>query len=81
MKLVYKRYASLFFIAGVDGEENELLVLEVLHRYVETLDKYFENVHSHLWGETQAVRLNLLLVIGVRVGFDLQLSKGPLHPR
>lgn len=44
MKLVYKRYASLFFVAGVDMEENELLVLEVIHRYVETLDKYFENV-------------------------------------
>lgn len=44
MKIVYKRYASLFFVAGIDGEENELLVLETLHRYVETLDKYFENV-------------------------------------
>lgn len=54
MKLVYKRYASLFFIAGVDGEENELLVLEVLHRYVETLDRYFENVHLHSERETRA---------------------------
>lgn len=44
MKIVYKRYASLFFVAGIDCEENELLVLETLHRYVETLDRYFENV-------------------------------------
>ena len=45
MKIIYKRYASLFFVAGVDETENELLVLETLHRYVETLDRYFENVN------------------------------------
>lgn len=43
-KLVYRRYASLFFIVGVDGDENELSVLEFIHCVVETLDKYFENV-------------------------------------
>jgi len=43
-KICYKRYASLFFIAGVDETENELMVLETLHRYVEALDRYFENV-------------------------------------
>lgn len=46
MTIVYKRYASLFFVAGIDGEENELLVLETLHRYVETLDRHFENVKA-----------------------------------
>ncbi|CDJ39541.1 clathrin-associated adaptor complex small chan, putative [Eimeria tenella] len=43
-KLVFKRYASLFFIACVDANENALLVLEVVHHYVEVLDKYFGNV-------------------------------------
>jgi AP-1 complex subunit sigma 1/2 len=43
-RIVYKRYASLYFIAGVDQEENELLVLEMIHRFVETLDRFFENV-------------------------------------
>ncbi len=43
-KLIYRRYASLFFIVGVDGEENELAILEFIHCVVETLDKYFENV-------------------------------------
>lgn len=38
------RYASLFFIACVDARENALLVLEVVHHYVEVLDKYFGNV-------------------------------------
>lgn len=46
MKIIYRRYASLFFICGVDSadEENELGVLEFIHALVETLDKYFENV-------------------------------------
>uniref|UniRef100_A0A7S2U0L5 AP complex subunit sigma n=2 Tax=Lotharella TaxID=74819 RepID=A0A7S2U0L5_9EUKA len=43
-KCVYRRYASLFFIVGVDGQTNELGVLELIHNLVETLDKYFENV-------------------------------------
>lgn len=44
LRLVYKRYASLFFIAGVDSCDNELLVLETIHRFVETLDRHFGNV-------------------------------------
>ena len=44
-KVVYRRYASLFFIVGVEGEdENELSILEFIHALVETLDRYFENV-------------------------------------
>merc|ERR1712002_1135042 len=42
--VVYKRYASLFFCFAVDRGDNELGVLEVIHRYVEVLDKYFGNV-------------------------------------
>ncbi|XP_029302798.1 AP-1 complex subunit sigma-3-like isoform X1 [Cottoperca gobio] len=44
LKIVYKRYASLYFCTGLGNEDNELLSLEVLHRYVELLDKYFGNV-------------------------------------
>uniref|UniRef100_A0A671XA84 WD repeat and FYVE domain containing 1 n=1 Tax=Sparus aurata TaxID=8175 RepID=A0A671XA84_SPAAU len=44
LKIVYKRYASLYFCTGLDDRDNELLSLEVLHRYVELLDKYFGNV-------------------------------------
>lgn len=43
-KIVYRRYASLFFIAGVDNDENELLTLDVIHRYVEQMDKAYGNV-------------------------------------
>ena len=43
-KIIYKRYASLYFCLAVDPEDNELEVLEVIHRYVEILDKYFGSV-------------------------------------
>jgi len=39
-----RSYASLYFIACTDGEDNELITLEVIHHYVEILDKYFGNV-------------------------------------
>ena len=43
-KVIYRRYASLFFIVGVDGEENELAIFEFIHCMVETLDRHFGNV-------------------------------------
>jgi len=44
MKLVYKRYASLYFCCAVDPDDNELAVLEIIHQFVEVLDRYFGNV-------------------------------------
>ena len=38
------RYASLYFCCAVENEDNELLTLEIIHRYVELLDKYFGSV-------------------------------------
>jgi AP-1 complex subunit sigma 1/2 len=43
-KVVYRRYASLFFVCGVSSGDNELVTLEVIHRYVEVLDRYFGNM-------------------------------------
>ena len=43
-KIVYRRYASLFFIAGCSSDDNELISLEIIHRYVEQMDKYYGNV-------------------------------------
>jgi AP-4 complex subunit sigma-1 len=45
-KVIYRRYASLYFIIGIDIDDdiNELSFLEFIHNLVETLDKYFENV-------------------------------------
>eukprot|EP01094_Clydonella_sp_ATCC50884_P019750 TRINITY_DN3930_c0_g1_i2.p1 TRINITY_DN3930_c0_g1~~TRINITY_DN3930_c0_g1_i2.p1 ORF type:complete len:180 (-),score=60.74 TRINITY_DN3930_c0_g1_i2:233-709(-) len=42
--VVYKRYASLYFVFGVDRDTNELITLESIHKFVLTLDRYFENV-------------------------------------
>ena len=33
LQIVYKRYASLFFCFAVDRTDNELNVLEVIHRF------------------------------------------------
>lgn len=41
---MYRRYASLFFIAGCASTDNELITLEIVHRYVEQMDKYYGNV-------------------------------------
>ncbi|KAG1176320.1 hypothetical protein G6F70_008856 [Rhizopus microsporus] len=44
-KIVYRRYASLFFVAGINQDDNELITLEIIHRYVEILDRYFGNAY------------------------------------
>ncbi|NP_001017720.1 AP-1 complex subunit sigma-3a [Danio rerio] len=44
LKIVYRRYASLYFCCGLEQDDNELLTLDILHRYVELLDQYFGNV-------------------------------------
>ncbi|TQE09461.1 hypothetical protein C1H46_004954 [Malus baccata] len=43
-KVVYKRYASLYFCMCIDQEDNELEVLEMIHHFVEILDRYFGSV-------------------------------------
>lgn len=43
-KLIYRRYAGLFFTIAVDVADNELSYLETIHLFVELLDTYFANV-------------------------------------
>lgn len=42
--LVFRRYASLYFVFCIDARHNPLLCLEQIHFYVQTLDYYFHNV-------------------------------------
>ena len=42
--MIYKKYASLYFIFCIDANENELSMLEYIHLFVEILDKYFGSV-------------------------------------
>ncbi|XP_050308086.1 AP-1 complex subunit sigma-2-like [Anthonomus grandis grandis] len=44
IKIVYRRYANLYFCCGIEQNDNELLTLEIIHRYVEILDSYFGSV-------------------------------------
>ena len=39
-----RRYASLYFVACIEKEDNELIVLDIIHHFVEVLDRYFGNV-------------------------------------
>lgn len=43
------RYASLYFCCAIEQDDNELLTLEIIHRYVELLDKYFGSVSSNIF--------------------------------
>jgi hypothetical protein len=43
-KLIYRRYAGLYFVFGADSSDNELLLMETIHLFVELLDQYFSNV-------------------------------------
>jgi hypothetical protein len=43
-KLIYRRYAGLYFTLCLDVNDNELVHLESIHLFVELLDKYFGSV-------------------------------------
>ncbi|GFS35973.1 SNARE-like superfamily protein [Actinidia rufa] len=43
-KVIYRRYAGLFFSLCVDMTDNELAYLESIHLFVEILDHFFSNV-------------------------------------
>jgi hypothetical protein len=43
-KIIYRRYAGLFFSFCVDLSDNELSYVEAIHCFVEMLDRYFGNV-------------------------------------
>lgn len=43
-KIVYRRYAGLYFCICVDIGDNNLYYLEAIHNFVEVLNEYFHNV-------------------------------------
>ncbi|KAK5780902.1 Aps2p PWA37_003560 [Arxiozyma heterogenica] len=43
-KLVYKRYAGLYFVMGVDIDDEEPIYLSHIHLFIEVLDSFFGNV-------------------------------------
>lgn len=43
-KLIYRHYATLYFVIAVDNAESELGILDLIQVFVEVLDKCFEPV-------------------------------------
>lgn len=43
-RIVYRHYATLFFIFIVDSAESDLAILDLIQVFVEVLDRCFENV-------------------------------------
>jgi len=43
-RVVYRSYATLYFVFVVDGAESELGILDLIQVFVESLDRAFENV-------------------------------------
>ncbi|XP_020732462.2 AP-4 complex subunit sigma-1 isoform X1 [Odocoileus virginianus] len=43
-KLIYRQYAALFIVVGVNDTENEMAIYEFIHNFVEVLDDYFSRV-------------------------------------
>lgn len=43
-KIIYRRYAGLYFCICVDVNDNNLCYLEGIHNFVEVLNEYFHNV-------------------------------------
>eukprot|EP01108_Squamamoeba_japonica_P001386 TRINITY_DN1583_c0_g1_i2.p1 TRINITY_DN1583_c0_g1~~TRINITY_DN1583_c0_g1_i2.p1 ORF type:complete len:189 (+),score=68.48 TRINITY_DN1583_c0_g1_i2:52-567(+) len=43
-KLIYRHYATLYFIFVADSSESELGILDLIQVFVESLDRAFENV-------------------------------------
>jgi AP-3 complex subunit sigma len=44
IKLIYRHYATLYFVFAVDEQESDLGILDLIQVLVEALDKCFENV-------------------------------------
>lgn len=44
VRIIYRHYATLFFVFCVDNAESELGILDLIQVFVETLDRCFENV-------------------------------------
>lgn len=43
-KIIYRNYASIYFALIVDSSESELAILDLIHVFVECLNRLFKNV-------------------------------------
>ena len=76
IRVVYRRYASLYFVVGIDENEKELQIYSFIHTLVELLDSYFTNVCEldivHQFYRVHYV-LNAMIIDGHIVCVDKQV--------
>ena len=80
-KVVYRRYASLFFVCGISAGDNELATLEIVHRYVEVLDRYFGNVSPLPSRQRKSNPQPLSSLAGVRIRLVGSAAQSPTEVR
>jgi AP-4 complex subunit sigma-1 len=80
-KVIYRRYASLFFIVGTkpdlgqtENNENELGMLEFIHALVETMDRWAGSI-CELDIMYQLEQVHFLLDEMVQNGFIVETNK------
>ena len=81
-KVIYRRYAGLYFSLCVDVTDNELAYLESIHLFVEILDHYFSNVcELDLVFNFHKVRLSALHheLLRLSSAFQLHCALRALH--
>jgi len=44
VRIIFRQYASLFFVLGVSPDDNVMAHFAFIHNLVETLNSYFSNV-------------------------------------
>ncbi|CAL8070976.1 unnamed protein product [Calicophoron daubneyi] len=70
-RLIYRHYATLYFVFCVDSSESELGILDLIQVFVEALDKCFENV----------CELDLIFHVDKVISFSVAfMVEGALHP-
>lgn len=62
-KVVYRRYASLFFVTGIGQNDNELITLEIIHRSVQSLMRIRRH---HLYAMDAKATLLTLILLQIR---------------
>lgn len=91
-KLVYRRYAGLFFCVCVDANDNELAYLEAIHLFVEVLGAFSFTPHPkvhprrkqanvHIMGITACSAHRRFLWQRMRARPRLQLLQSVCYPR
>uniref|UniRef100_A0A672HG68 AP complex subunit sigma n=1 Tax=Salarias fasciatus TaxID=181472 RepID=A0A672HG68_SALFA len=74
-KLVYRQYAALYIVLGVTDSENELSVFELVHNFVEVLDRYFSRVVSSSTIMFNLDRVHIILDEMIQNGHIVETNK------